>query len=117
MKALYTITGNVSHGKGRGKRLGFPTINMQLTQPIPEGVYISQVEFNGKWHRSITFIGAARTFGEEIVQMETTLFEFDQQIYGESITVALFKKIRGNKKFITETMLIAQMEVDKKHAL
>lgn len=116
MKYLYEFEGKVRKGKDRGKRLGFPTANMDLSQKIPEGVYISETIFEQKTHPSLTFIGRAKTFNEYQYQAETYVLNFNQDLYGQTIEVKLLKKLRDNKKFGSEQELIDQMEKDKKQA-
>ena len=117
MKTInHMFWGKVRKGKSRGKKLGFPTANIALHKKIPEGVYISQTKINNIWHPSLTFIGAAKTFGETQVQAETYLLYFNTVQYQSIITVKLLKKIRGNKKFHSPEALVAQMGMDKKAA-
>jgi len=117
MEALYTLVGDVQQGQKRGKRLGFPTINTPLSQQLPEGIYISKITIRGNTYNGLTFIGEAKTFDETSYQAETYVFNFDQDVYGDSVTVLLLKKIRDNQKFESEEKLIKQMEEDKKQAL
>ena len=117
MKALFTITGKVQPGHKRGKGLGFPTLNLQVNEKLPEGIFISQTIVAGKQLNSLTFVGAAKTYNETIVQAETYLFDFSQDIYGQEVTVTALKKIRDNQKFDSEEALIKRMEEDKQEAL
>ena len=110
------FTGIVQSGKKRGKRLGFPTINFPIDASVEEGIYISQTEIEGTVHNSLTFIGTAKTFGENVYQAETYIFDFNENIYGKNVSIVLLKKIRGNKKFDSESELIKEMENDKKTA-
>src|SRR5437868_1289010 len=105
MHTLAVLTGIVEEGNKRGKRLGFPTLNMELTQSLPEGIYISQTEIAQEKYNSLTFIGAAKTFHEEKVKAETYLFAFDESVYGRTVTVTLLQKIRDNRKFASENDL------------
>lgn len=116
MKYLYEFQGEVRKGKDRGKRLGFPTANMDLVQQIPEGVYISKTQFENKTYNSLTFVGRAKTFNENVYQAETYLLNFNQPLYDQVIFVKLIKKLRGNIKFNSEKELIEQMKKDKKEA-
>ena len=116
MTVLQTITGEVQKGQSRGKKLGFPTINFPMTEKIEEGIYVSKIVIAEKAYNALTFIGSAKTFNETIVQAETYVFDFDQDIYGRSVSVSLLKKLRDNKKFDSEELLVKQMETDKKQA-
>ncbi len=117
MESLHTIVGNVQQGQKRGKRLGFPTMNVSLNQQLPEGIYVSKITIRGNTYNGLTFIGEAKTFDETRYQAETYVFNFDQDVYGDSVTVLLLKKIRDNQKFESEEKLVAQMEIDKKQAM
>ena len=116
MEKLMILQGIVQKGMSRGKKLGFPTINFLLSHRIEDGIYVSQIVINNKQYNSLTFIGAAKTFDETKIQAETYVFDFDHDVYGEHVKVALIKKIRGNQRFDSEQELIAQMEDDKKRA-
>lgn len=108
--------GKVRTHNRRGKRLGFPTANVNLRKKIPEGIYTSYVKISGKVYPSITFIGSAKTFKESRFQSETYILDFNLDIYGKWISVELLKKIRGNKKFNSANDLINQMKKDEKIA-
>lgn len=112
MKTYITFWGKVKKGKSQGKALGFPTANIALHKKIPEGVYISQTKVNNKWLPSLTFIGAAKTFGEQHYQAETYILKFNQPLYDQRITIKLLKKLRGNKKFASQEALIEQIKKD-----
>lgn len=113
---FFTIKGQVIHGKKRGKKMGFPTINVPLDQEISEGIYVSQTTIDSIVYNSLTFVGASRTFGETTIQSETYLFHFDKKIYAKHVMIVLLEKIRDNVIFESEEKLIEQMEEDKKHA-
>lgn len=117
MKPRYMISGIVEYGNNRGKKLGFPTINMCLTDKIPDGIYLSQTQIEQKKYNSLTFIGAAKTFNEKETKAETFLFDFSKDIYGIHVEIVLIKKIRNNKYFDSTEQLIHQMDLDKKIAL
>ena len=108
--------GKVRVHNQRGKKLGFPTANVNLKKNIPEGIYISQLKLKGKIHPSLTFIGKSKTFNEQKFQSETYILNFNKNIYGKFISVKLIKKIRNNKKFNSAEELVKQMEADEKIA-
>lgn len=93
------LSGIVQQGDGRGSTLGYPTANIRCTENIPEGIYISQTKIQNDWLPSITFIGAAVTFGKTEKRAETTILDFHKNLYGKVIFIRLLKKIRNNKKF------------------
>ena len=108
--------GKVRKHNQRGKKLGFPTANINLTKNIPEGIYISRIKLNGSWHQALTFVGSAKTFHEKKILAETYILDFDRDIYGQWISINLLKKIRGNQKFESADKLIKQMKKDEQAA-
>lgn len=109
---MYKFWGKIRKHNQRGKKLGFPTANVNLSKNIPEGIYISKTKIDDSTHPSLTFIGKAKTFNEKTFQAETYILDFNQNIYGKWISVELLKKIRGNKKFNSAEELIQQMKKD-----
>ncbi len=113
---MYSIRGKVRKGQQRGKELGFPTANIRLHKSISEGIYVSLAKVHGKEYQSLTFIGAAKTFGQTEVLAETYIFDFNDTIYEDWITVKLLQKIRDNMKFTSANELVKQMNQDKDQA-
>ncbi len=110
---MYKLWGKVRKNKQRGKKLGFPTANINLTKNIPEGIYISQAKVGTSIYPALTFIGIAKTFNEKSFQAETYILNFKQNIYGKWISIKLLKKIRNNQRFNSTEELIAQMKKDE----
>lgn len=106
--------GKVRKGNQRGKSLGFPTANLNLSKRISEGIYVSVTKLNKIVYQSITFIGSAKTFDEHTYQAETYILNFTKDIYSQWISVKLLKKLRNNKKFVSVGELVKQMSKDKK---
>lgn len=113
---MYRFWGKVRKHKQRGKKLGFPTANINLHKKIPEGVYISKTKLNGKVHPAVTFIGKAETFNETKLFAETYILDFKKDIYGKWISVELIKKIRESKKFNSAEELIKEIKKDEQIA-
>jgi len=112
----YHLEGVVVKGQGRGKKIGFPTANVQVGEDLiipAKGVYITRTIYKGMTYQSITNIGNNPTFndGQEL-HVETNLFDFDLDIYGEKIDIEFLHKIRDEKKFATVNELIAQIKAD-----
>lgn len=116
MLAMYKFWGKVRKHNQRGKKLGFPTANINLAKNIPEGIYVSQAKIGNSTHPALTFIGKAKTFNEKRFHAEIYILNFDQSIYGKWLSVKLLKKIRNNKKFSSAKELIAQMKKDEQEA-
>lgn len=113
---MYKFWGKVRKHNQRGKKLGFPTANLNIKKGIPEGIYISKTKVGGVIYKSLTFIGTAKTFNETRCHAETYILDFSKNIYGHWISVEVIKKLRGNKKFKLAKDLIKQMEQDEKMA-
>lgn len=110
---MYNFWGKVRHHNQRGRKLGFPTANVNLSKNIPEGIYISKTKIDKKLYPSLTFIGQAKTFEEIKFHAETYILDFKKNIYSKWISVTLLKKIRDNKKFDSAEELITQMKEDE----
>jgi riboflavin kinase/FMN adenylyltransferase len=120
VKSIFLISGEVIRGKGRGRNLGFPTLNLKLKQGgIPLGVYTALSRIDKKTYKSVSFVGAAETFGESEILVETFVFDFDEDIYGKTVEIEFLKKTRGQDtfRFDTELELVKRIEQDKKEAL
>lgn len=114
---MVTFWGKVNRGYGRGKQLGFPSANVKLHQAISEGIYLSYTKLKGQLYPSLTFIGAAKTFGDKKYHSETYILDFSGNLYNRWVSIRLIKKIRENKKFKKVDKLIKAMELDKKIAI
>jgi len=116
----YFISGTVTQGHKRGSSLGMPTVN--LLENYPEkikpdwGVYLTETLYKGDLYPSLTHIGPVPTFHQSSVSIETTLLDFNQSIYGESITVFFGHWLRGIEKFHSENALKKQLSMDKEYA-
>ena len=112
----YFITGIVERGKRVGHDFGFPTANIKIPEDkfAPQsGVYITKTIHNGISYPSVTNIGIKPTVSSEAeVNCETNLFNFNQDIYGEEITVNFYKFIRGETKFTTIDQLKLRINED-----
>ena len=113
----YTVRGEVEHGKALGGRLGFKTANV-LPSPdilLPEnGVYKTKTCVRGRVYKSITNVGTNPTVEKAQRRTETNIFDFDSDIYGETIDIVFLGKIRDEIKFDNVSELTAQIKKDKK---
>lgn len=108
--------GKVRIHNQRGRKLGFPTANINVSRKIAEGIYVSKTKIGEKGYKSLTFIGTAKTFGEIKFHAENYILDFKGDLYGLWISIELLKKLRGNKKFKSADDLIKQMKDDEKMA-
>ncbi len=113
----YGLTGTVIKGDGRGRLLNFPTANLSAEQVklVPAaGVYACDAEISGKTYRGMLNIGTKPTFSADgKVQVEVHIIDFNENIYGEKITVLFKRRLRSEIKFTTAGDLIRQLEIDK----
>lgn len=114
----HRIDGLVEHGDQRGRDLGFPTANLTLDGlHLPKfGVYAVQVDVAtgphaGRYHGAAS-LGVRPTFGIHHPNLESYIFDFDGDIYGQEISVALVGYLRAEETFDDLDGLIAQMRAD-----
>ncbi len=112
----FHLEGVVIKGEGRGKKIGFPTANIQVSPDliIPQrGVYVTRTIYNGMVYQSVTNIGFNPTFKDtDLVHIETNLFDFNNDIYGEVLDIQFLHKLRDERKFATVNELITQIKAD-----
>lgn len=109
----YEISGRVVPGAARGRRIGFPTANLETENEIlPEGVFITETLRKGKVHQSLTSIGLNPTFGPSPLRVETLLLDFRGSLYGEEITVRFLRKLRPTRAFSGAVPLAARIAAD-----
>jgi len=112
----YTVMGTVAHGNRIGRTIGFPTVNL-LPQPEklmpPNGVYDAYVYYDGVKYRGISNVGYKPTVTDErVLGLETYLYDFDREIYGEEIEVELLTYRRPERQFESLDALKAQLKED-----
>lgn len=110
----YAITGIVVKGDGRGKGLGFPTANIAPKHSIipADGVYAVRLFVREKAYDGIANIGMRPTFNKKVLAIEVHVFDFNEDIYGEDISLYFIKKIREEKKFKGADALVTQIRSD-----
>ena len=113
---LYQLEGIVIHGRGIGKLVGMPTANLQIApnNRLPEaGVYISKIELDAQSLYGITHIGTRPTVDNDSdMSIETHIINFNRDIYGYSMKIQLFSKIRDPQKFDNLSLLLEQIRTD-----
>lgn len=113
----YEISGSVVHGNQNGRKIGFPTANMSLNADnkfIPQlGVYLVQVEVQSGTYFGLTNMGYRPTLNkDEGIHIETHILGFDEDIYGQSISLRFIEKIRSEKRFDSFDDLKNQIAAD-----
>lgn len=116
LRRPFHLEGVVVKGEGRGKKIGFPTANIQVSQDLivpRKGVYVTKTIYRGMTYQSVTNIGNNPTFKDtNQLHIETNLLDFNIDIYGEVLDIQFLKKIRDEKKFATVNDLISQIKAD-----
>ena len=116
----YGVEGQIIHGDQRGRAIGFPTANLKpRNRVIPKyGVYATANLIDGKWRRSITNVGVRPTFtGDKEPSIESYIFDFDGDLYGDVLRVRFLHRIRDERKFSGIEELKNQIEKDTRRAL
>ncbi len=118
----YGMEGVVVEGQRLGRKLGFPTANMMLYEPLkllPEdGVYAVWVESLGKTYKGITNIGTRPTVSDVNEKtIETHIIDFDEDIYGLSLKLEFVYRLRDEQKFSSLPELSEQLAKDREKAL
>ena len=99
-------------GKGRGRRLGFPTANLNKTDlGIKHGVYLVEAEMGKKSYKGLLHFGPKKTFNEK-VSLELYIKDFDFDIYDQDVKIKIIRKIREVKKFDNAEELKEQIKKD-----
>ncbi|OFX83612.1 MAG: riboflavin biosynthesis protein RibF [Bacteroidetes bacterium GWF2_33_16] len=115
----YFVSGNVVEGNKIGRTIGFPTANIEFPEPwkqIPkDGVYAVRVMLNNSQYIGMLNIGTRPTVEPvlKIKNMEVHIFNFDDKIYNQTVTLSFVKRIRDEKKFAGLNELKVQLHKDK----
>ena len=116
----FSTRGIVVHGDARGRTIGFPTANLapiDRTFLPADGVYVTKVRVAGKLYDAMTSVGKNVTFGGTELRLEAHLFDFSEDIYGETIEIIWLDKIREMIKFSGIDELVLQLEKDREFTL
>ncbi len=114
----YSIYGKVEKGEQRGKKLGFSTANIfpEVTLALASGVYVTKIVLAKKIYFGITNAGNKPTFGNNTFTVETFIFDFEDDIYGEYLEVIPLHQLRPETKFSGIEDLKKQIIKDVKSA-
>lgn len=113
----FALTGTIVPGDHRGRTIGFATANMLI--PInmaipPDGVYVTELWWDGEGHPAMTNIGDNPTFENQYRRIETHVLDWDKDLYGKNVSLRFRKRLRGEEVFASADDLIAQMKEDEK---
>lgn len=114
----WLVRGLIAHGDKRGRELGYPTANMQLARDcrLRHGIYAVRMKIDGIWHDGVASFGRRPTFDDGAPRLETFVFDFSGDLYGQRVDVAFVDWLRGEEKFDSLEALIAQMDADSARA-
>ena len=113
----YLLTGEVIHGDQLGRSWGFPTANISVQEKyklVPkDGIYACRVRWNERLLEGMMYIGVRPTINGIQRNIEVNIFDFDQEIYGETLEVHFIGQIREDMKFENIDQLKNQLALDK----
>jgi len=117
----FSVHGRVIKGDKIGRTIGFPTANIFVEETyklIPsDGIYAVTVELSGELYKGMAYIGQRPTINGMTRNIEVNIFDFDQEIYGQQITMNFLKFLRHDVKFTGLEALKIQLHEDKKATL
>lgn len=117
----YTIVGTVVHGLENGRKMGFPTANVDLRgsgQLIPApGVYAVRARSTStmSFHRGMLNIGTRPTFGGTEISIEVNIFNWADDLYGKELAVCFLHRVREERRFDSMEELEQQLKKDKEY--
>jgi riboflavin kinase/FMN adenylyltransferase len=113
----YTLAGFVVKGLQNGRKLGYPTANLQISDThklIPKtGIYAVRVSYGQQTYNGMLSIGYNPTFGGKVQTVEVNILDFNKEIYGELLMLEFVSYIRAEKKFESLEDLIKAIDNDK----
>jgi riboflavin kinase/FMN adenylyltransferase len=110
----YRVRGMVTHGAGRGAKIGFPTANIEAIDTLlpAQGVYAANAcTLAGHWPAAVN-IGPNPTFGENALKVEVHLIDFAGSLYGQPLEVAFLSRLRSTRPFESVEALKTQLKSD-----
>lgn len=118
----YRVSGTVVKGNQLGRTIGYPTANIRVDDPNKlspaDGIYAVTVFCGGKWYGGMLSIGVRPTIGDDLERTtEVNIFNFDRDIYGETITVEFVQHLRPEEKYPDLESLTRQLAADKRASI
>ena len=111
----FSVTGEVVKGEGRGKSLGYPTLNINYPGnkvQLKHGVYRVECTLDGETYKGVANYGNKPTYENENIQLEVHLVGYSGDLYGKTVTVHFIKFIREIQKFDSDEDLKTQLAAD-----
>ena len=121
LKYHYKLSGTVSQGEQIGKQIGFPTANIEVDEKLklipPDGIYAVFVNFEGQNLEGMLYIGNRPTIGGKREQrIEVHIFDFNELIYGEYLSLELVAYVRDDQRFNNLQELKLQLIEDEQQS-
>jgi riboflavin kinase/FMN adenylyltransferase len=117
----FMLTGKVVYGEGLGKKINFPTANIEIKEPykiIPkDGVYFVRTILNSGIYFGMMNIGVRPTIGKKDRSLEIHFFNFQDNIYDKILSIEIIRKIRDEEKFSSIDKLKIQLKKDEQFCL
>ena len=117
----YVLTGTVVKGKQLGRKLGYPTANLEVADKyklIPaNGIYVVEVNIEDKTYKGMMSIGVNPTVNGTQRTIEVNILDFDKDIYGAKLSIGFIDKLRDEEKFEDLDKLKQQLGRDKEQTL
>jgi hypothetical protein len=116
----FPLFGTVVHGNKIGRTLGYPTLNIQPLESRklipPMGVYTGMAKIHSRWYKTMINIGIRPTLDVSKVTIEAHIFDFSEDVYGETVAIHFTGRIRDEMRFDSLDALKRQLMVDQEEA-
>lgn len=113
---IQSFTAIVEKGRQEGRKLGFPTANLQVDsqdlEKLEIGIYAGYAIYNNYKYKASIYLGKSETFNQNTLKLEAFIHDFNSDIYGQKLTVELIKFIRPSAKFTSLEDLKIQIQKD-----
>jgi riboflavin kinase/FMN adenylyltransferase len=113
----FFITGKVVRGDQIGRQIGYPTANIVIEERyklIPsDGIFSAKINIKGRFYKGMAYIGSRPTINGMSRNIEINIFDFNQEIYNEQVTLHFYNYVRGDVKFTGLDELKVQLAQDK----
>lgn len=115
LSRYYSIKSKVIHGKRFGSSVGIPTANLNINTGYItpyQGVYVTKIKIKNRIYKSVTSVGKNLSFNEDFVSVETNIFDFDEDIYDDTVRLYFIYRIRDMLNFDDKDDLVKQIKSD-----
>lgn len=114
LSAPYRIRGMVTHGAGRGAKIGFPTANLSAIDTLLPafGVYAGRAWADDAAYAAAIHVGPSPTFGDTVARVEVHLIDYHETLYGQPLEVDFLARLRDIRPFASPAELVEQLRQD-----